>query len=249
MKNLVLGCTIALTASQVAGCIITTGEDDYATVGATWQIRTTAGSVASCPPGFDTAALFNQAVDSQGNPIGSCTGPSSISGTCFVDLFNCDANSGISAPLPPTRYLTWLAITDHNGINTYAQSLSAYLDVRAIDLDFHAQILTDGGYFNLTWDLVGEDTNAPLSCSQASANNVGLIATVSGGSTAFDTGWPCEDGYGVTGGIPQGSYTVVVDAHVAAGSVGQAPDLPNKVIQGPNRVTPLGHVTIPIFGL
>lgn len=257
MKNFVIGSFIALAATQAAGCIITTdnGVDDYATVGATWQIVTSSGSQATCPPGFETAALFNVAVDSAGVPLAPCTGPSSLSNTCFIDLFNCSAGFGDSAPLPPTMYQTWVGIVsaDGNGniLNTYATSLSAYLDVRAIDLDFNTSIVTDGGYFALDWDLRGAVSNQPLTCGQAGATGVETIVTVSGGTTMVDTGqpWACEDYYGVTASLPNGSYTVSVDAFNSLGALGVAPTFTNKVIQGPNLVTDLGTAVIDIDGM
>lgn len=252
MKNLVIGIVVALAASQAAGCVITSDDtSDYATIGATWEIETYSGSVATCPPGFDTAALFNVAVDSNGTPLAPCTGPGSVSDTCFVDLFNCSDRAGVSAPLPPRMYQTWLAITDSTGTNTYATSLSAYLDVRDIDLDFHTSIITDGGYFILDWDLEGAVSGAPLTCAEAGATGVETVVTVSGGTQMFDTGngWACEDYYGATPALPNGSYTVSVDAYNTAGALGVAPTYTNEVIQGPNGINDLGTAVIAIDGL
>jgi hypothetical protein len=218
----------------------------------TWQFTSVSGGTApSCPPGYDTAALFNVAVDANGNHIAPCTGPASVSDTCFVDLFRCSDFAGVSAPLPPTRYQTWVSITDSTGVNTYAQSLSAFLDVRAIDLDFHATIATDGGYFAVDWDLKGASSQAPLSCAQAGSTDVEAVVTISGGTTMVDAGnnWPCEDHYGVTKAIAAGSYTVAINALDADGSIGTAPEYTNKAIQGPNKVTDLGTAIIPIDGL
>lgn len=223
------------------------GEENFATVGATWSLKTVAGAAASCPPGYDTVALFNVAVDSNGNPLAPCTGPASVSSTCFVDLFNCESSGqAVSAPLPPARYQTWISITDYTGANTYAQSLSAYLDVSQTDLDFNASIFVDGGFFSLDWTLEGAISNNPLTCTQAGATGVEAVVTVAGGSTLVDSGngWPCDDHYGVTAAIPAGTYTVAVDAFTTAGAVGTAATLTNKVIQNANRVTDLGSVTI-----
>jgi hypothetical protein len=252
MKNFVIGIGIALAATQAAGCIITSDGGDYATVGATWRLTNAAGAVApNCPPGYDTAALFNVAVNADGSAVAPCTGPASVSDTCFVDLFNCTDFAGVSAPLPPTRYRTWVAITDGTGTNTYAQSLSAFLDVRDIDLDFNTSIVTDGGYFSVDWDLKGAVSQAPLTCTQAGATGVETVVTVAGGTTMFDSGngWACEDYYGVTKALPAGSYTVSVDAFNANGALGTAPEFTNKAIQGPNKVTDLGTAIISIDGL
>lgn len=247
MNKLVIGTVFALAATQAAGCVI---EEDYATVGATWEIVTLNGSRATCPPGFNTAALFNVATTADGTPVAPCTGPNSVSDTCFVDLFNCEDGVGVSAPLPPTQYLTWVSITDDSGANTYAQSLSAYLNVSNIDLDFNTSIVTNGGYFALDWTLRGATSNLPKSCGDVGA--VAVETYVTSGTTMYDSGapWNCGDGYGVTAALGEGSYLVSVNANNSAGfSLGVAPEFTNKVIQAPNKVTDLGTAVIAIDGM
>lgn len=259
MNKLVIGALTALAATQAAGCIITTDDGgDYATVGATWAIKNVSGATAaSCPPGYDTVALFNVAVDSAGNQLAPCTGPGSVSDTCFVDLFNCSAiGSGVSAPLPPSQYQTWISITDSTGASTYAQSLSAFLDVRDIDLDFNASIFTDGGFFILDWDLVGASNGAPVTCAQAqsaagSPFGIEAYVEVAGGMT-YDTGdgWPCEDHYGATAALPVGNYTVTIEARNATTVFGADPQpFTNQQIMAPNRTTDLGTAVIEIDSL
>lgn len=251
MKNFVIGSLIAVAATQVAGCVIQSDNtSNYATVGASWQIKNVSGAPLSPPAGFTTAALFNVAVDSNGTPLAPCTGPESVSGTCFVDLYNFEDHAGVSAPLPPAMYQTWISITDTNGHNAYATSLSAYLDVRDIDLDFNTTIFDNGGYFAVDWDLKAASNSATLSCAQAGATSVQADVTVSGSTSFVDTNpWPCEDQYGVTSVIPVGSYTVSVQAlDSAAGYLGKAPEYTTKVIQGPNKVTDLGTAHIVIEG-
>ena len=262
MKNFVIGSLIALAATQAAGCVIQADDTtDYATVGATWDIRTvqslgtngvvTTASVPSCPPGITTAALFNVAVDSNGVPLAPCTGPESISGTCFVDLYNCNDRAGVSAPLPPAMYQTWVALTDTNGHNAYATSLSAYLDVTNVDLDFGASIFDNGGFFAVDWDLKAQSNGAALTCAQANAPKVQADVTVSSSTAFVNTNpWACEDHYGTTTVIPAGSYTVSVQAlDSAAGYLGRAPEYTTKLIQGPNKVTDLGTAHIVIEGM
>src|SRR5690606_2890173 len=250
-------------ASQAAGCIITSDDDDpppppppeYATVGATWQIVTSSGSQATCPPGFETAALFNVAVNPDGTPVSQCNSISHISNTCFIDLFDCVDKAGVSAPLPPTLYQTWVAIVSAdaagNILDTYATSLSAYLDVKEIDLDFNASIVTDGGYFAVDWELEAASNGAPVTCAQAASPFVTADVTVSGTMNYVETNpWPCDDHYGVTSVIPNGTYTVAVQAvDNLEGYLGAAPEYINQVIQGPNRVTDLGTATIVIEDL
>lgn len=247
MKNLVLASLIALAASQAAGCIITTGDDDGgedAFISATWSLREEATNTNNipCPPGFDTAALYNQPVDANGNSVGQP----------IIDLFDCVAGSGTSAPLPPTTYLTWVEIANTNNTQVYAKSLSAYVDVTVSDKTFNTQILVDGGYFQLQWDLVGAQSNASLTCGQAgAAGGVSLVGTqVSNPSNSNEDLFDCEDHYGITAGYTMGTYTVSVAALNAQDlSIGTAPEITNAVIGEANAVTNLNTVQIPIDGL
>lgn len=245
MKQLVLASLIAVAASQAAGCIITSGDDDGddAFISATWQLRSEASnSTVPCPPGFDTAALYNQPVDANGTNAGPV----------IIDLFDCVDGAGTSAPLPPTTYLTWIEIANTNNTQVYAQSLSAYVDVTVSDKTFNTQILVDGGYFQLQWDLVGAQSNAPLTCATAGIGGgrpagIQLQAFVASSTESSADIFDCEDGYGITAGYVEGDYEVLVDA-IDPDPVGSAPTI-NASIAAPNKVTNLGTVTIPINGL
>ena len=245
MKRFVLASLIALTVSQAAGCIIESGDDtgddggDFALVSATWSLRSEAtNSAASCPPTFDTAALYNQPVDSAGNNVGPVV----------VDLFNCSDGAGTSAPLEPGLYLTWVEIANHDNTDVYAKSLSAFVDVTTADKTFNTQILVDGGYFQVQWGLVDSATSAPLTCAEAGADGVESIGSlVSNPSDANSDIFDCEDGFGITAGYVEGTYTVSVHALDAANlQLGDSVVLDNEVITAPNEVTDLGTVMVPI---
>jgi hypothetical protein len=237
MKNLVLA---SLLAASAAACSSSPSEDAH--VGATWSINSLASnSEIGCPPGFDTAALYNQPVDSNGNAVGSP----------IIDLFDCAAGAGTSAPLPPTTYETWIEITTHtNSGAPYAQSTPAFLDVTDVDLTYNAKIYDDAGYFGFAWDLVGKNSGSPLTCADAgvtgSSSGVELISTISGGTAAATDQFTCEDHSGITDPLPAGTYTLSVDAFTSAGAVGTAPAIPNGTIQDHNVVTDLGTITIPL---
>lgn len=240
MKTFVLAGLIAASAT---GCIISSDSSD-AHVGATWSIRTLDNPNIGCPPNYDTAALYNQPVDSNGNAVGSP----------IIDLFDCVAGAGTSAPLPPTTYMTWIEITTHDNTGApYAQSTPAYLDVTDVDLTYNAEIYDDAGYFALSWDLVGAASSQPLTCADAGvsgpSSGVELISTISGGTAAADDQFNCEDHSGVTDPLPAGDYTLSVDAFTSAGAVGTAPAVPNATIDDHNAITDLGTITIPIDGL
>jgi hypothetical protein len=241
MKNLVLA---SLIAASTTGCIISSDSSSNAHVGATWNIRTLSSPSIPCPPGFDTAALYNQPVDSNNAPVGSP----------IIDLFDCAAGAGTSAPLPATAYMTWIEITDHtNSGAPYAKSTPAILDVTDVDLTYNADIYDDAGYFAMQWDLVGAQSNSPLTCAQAgvtgSSSGVELTATLSGSTAAATDQFNCEDHTGITDPLAAGTYTLSVDAFTNAGAVVTAPAIPNATIQDHNTITDLGNITIPIDGL
>lgn len=243
MKKLVLGSLIAVVAANAAGCVAS--NSDVATITANWSLVNKAtGAATTCPPGFATAALYSQPIDANNN----------LTGSPIIDLFNCEDHTGFTDPLPPDVYASWIKITTDTNSDTYAESTKSILDVRDIDLTYSTTILNDGGYFQLTWDLRGGTSNAPLACADvpgvtASTGGVETVVTVAGGSAAKTDQFNCEDHYGLTGGFLQGAYTVSVDAFSNAGAEGTAPTLTNKVIQAPNKVTDLGNIIIPIDGL
>lgn len=240
MKNLVV--LSGLIAAASTGC--TSGPSANAHVGATWQIKDYPNTVIGCPPGFDTAALYNQEVDINDQPIGSP----------IIDLFDCAAMAGTSAPLPPTRYETWIEITTNNNSSVYAQSVPAFVDVTDVDLTYNTDIFDNAGYFGMAWNLVGQNSGATVSCEQAGvtggSSGVEMRINVTGTRTMDIDQFPCSDYSGVSKAYPEGSYTVALDAYTAAGQVsGTSPQKDNQVISGPNQVTNLGTMSIPMPGL
>ncbi len=231
-------------------------------INVTWTIKDVDGTITACPTGFDTGALYSQATDTSGNPIGTCQHTSDVSGTCFIDLFSCSAGAGSSAPLPATSYLTWLQIENHDGSQVYGRGVNpmspsgdgTLVDVTTADATYSVDIFNDGGHFRLTWDLAGAQSGSPLTCAQAGAGGPGggveALSTVSGGSTSASDIFTCEDHEGTTAALAAGSYTVSVDAlNASMASVGTAPALTNKTIGVHSAITDLGNITIPIDGL
>ena len=220
------------------GCSATcTTEAQYA-ISASWTIKTVAGTTQPCPVGYDTAAVVSQLVDSAGNNVGMP----------IVDLFTCSDGAGTTAPLYEGSYKVWVAIQNASGSMTYAASVTAAMSLHS-NLTLSAQILTDGGYFALAWNLVAASNNSALTCALAGAKSVDVVSTVSGGTTSFDDIFDCGDGQGVSAGLAAGTYTVSIAALNASDqSIGTAPTLTNKQIQAPNGVTNLGTIMIPIQG-
>ena len=242
MKKLVLASLITLAASQAAGCIIEGGGEEDAYISATWELRNIATNTPTlCPVGFDTAALYNQPTSGLGGPN---------AGAVIIDLFDCDDNAATSAPLPPTTYLTWIEIATRNNSQVYAKSLSAPVDVTFSDKTFSAQILNDGGYFQLAWALKGASSNAPLECAGAGVTGgVEVVATEIADPNNFNSDiYDCIDHYGVTAGYRAGTYSLSIDAFDAGNNqLGQA-RLNSSTINRQNAVTMLGTIEIPITG-
>ena len=240
MKNLVV--LSGLIAAASTGCIISS-SDSNAHVGATWSIQDLGGGDIPCPPGFDTAALYNQPLDANNNAVGQP----------IIDLFDCSADAGRSAALPPTAYETWIEITTHDNSSVYAKSVPAFVDVTDVDLTYNATIYDNAGYFGFAWNLVGKNSNAPLTCEQAgitgSSSGVAINVQVSGTMNADETQFDCTQYQGVSKPYVAGSYTVTVDAFTSAGGVSDTLQKDNQVLNGPNKVTDLGTVNIPILNM
>jgi hypothetical protein len=240
MKKLVLFSLIVALASQVTGCIISsddTGTTDGA-ITANWDVKSVDGTSLQCPAGIDTAALYSQEIDTNFGDVG---------GQITGDLFDCSAFTGLSAPLAPTTYYSWIQLENHDGSLVYATTVQAFVDLTTSDKSFNANIYTDGGYFQMAWVLtVG---GSPSSCAaNADITGVEAISTeVGNANNAVSDIFHCGDHYGVTDVLPAGTYTISVDAFNASmAAVGTADAITNKTIQVQNHVTDLGTITIPL---
>lgn len=242
MKTLVLGALLAAVASST-GCIITSESTD-AVVTARWSFTHFAdNSARSCPVGYPRTTVYSQAWD----PIENRT-----FGPVIADVFDCAAGSGTTDPLDGI-FLVWVQVEKENG-EMYARSKSFVLDTEIDgDVTYTFPILDDAGNFFLTWDLVRESNNAPLTCKEAgvtgSNSGVETVATIVNSSFMLVDIFDCADYYGTTSPMLTGNYTVSIDALVNNRAVGVAPALTNKRINSPNGLTDLGHINIPIDGL
>lgn len=250
MKNLVLQSLLLVgIASQATGCIITSGDDDggggeLAVVTAEWSFRDVRqdGSTAvetDCPAGFNTVAMYNQEIDRSGRPVGSP----------IIDLFDCIDFRHDSAPLPATVYETWLEVTTNGGGSVYAQSLAAEVDVVNSDKTFKADIVNNGGYFQLGWDLRDAGGRA-LDCADvAELDGIEIHATLQSDDTLITDQFDCERGFDVTAALIEGSYAVSINAFQDGPndvSISDPTNLPTQIIRDRNQVTELGTVTIVI---
>jgi hypothetical protein len=213
-------------------------EEDALITGEWSFLNIATNSTTGCPAGFGTVRMISQAVDNRFSPVGEP----------YIDLFDCRDGRHTSAFLPPDVYQVWLeVVTDNNG-SLYAQSTSKIVDVIERDATFSAQIINDGGYFLLDWQLRGASTNQTLSCS--GVDSVEILSTLVGETEAIGDKFRCGDGSGLTAGLLNGSYTLSVAALDASDrAIGTAPAQTNKAIRDRNQVTDLGLITIPIEGL
>lgn len=246
MKKLVLG-SLALSLVSAAGCVASSGTQDYALINAQWDLKTTAGASIPCPPGTTTAAVYAQAVDANFR----------LAGQPFIDLYDCNAHGGVSDPLPPDVYQAWVELTSEGGGSVYATSTSLneasptdeyFVNVLDVDQPFKTTLLSDGGYFQFDWDLRDTATNAPLTCATGAVAKVAILSTsVTNANNSFDDRFPCEKQYGLTGGLLQGPYTLEVSATNAAGQgLGPQTQLLARTVAAPNKVTDLGTLMVKV---
>lgn len=240
MKNLVLSSLLfAAVVSQTTGCIISSGEE--ATLTAEWSFHTVnpQGMLSpenNCPPGFSEVELHMQELDAADRPIGPA----------IVDAFDCQSRVGFS-PLDPAVYEAFLVVIDDNG-DVYADTLSTIVDLTDSDKTFKAEIVDNGGYFKVAWDLRDEQNGTALSCRDvARLDGIEINATLAGSSAATNDQFDCENGVDFTAAVMAGNYVVSVNAFEDGTPdklLGEPTTLNNKVMRDRNQVTDLGTVMI-----
>lgn len=246
MNKLALATAVAL-ATQAGGCIIESdrgadhGGGEVATISARWSLRNMVdGATTVCPDGFDTVRLIMQPIDRNGDPVGDAA----------EDRFFCSDRGGVATDLFPDVYQVWIEIVSHDLQKLYAQSLSQVIDLRTVDSAFDAEVLNDGGYYQIGWDLIGRNTNRPVQCAQVAGLQTlkAISASVASATRAYDDSFVCDDHVAVSKGLLEGSYTIAIDALAGDRSVGQAAPV-TATIEGQNRVTDVGTIAIAIDGM
>jgi len=241
MKNLALGALLAAASSFTAACTISSGNPPPATdavVTARWSFSHFADKTArSCPVGYPFATVVWQGWD----PVNNVR-----TGTQVTDRFPCSDMHGTTAPLDGI-FLVWVQIENAAG-TPYAQSEETYVDTADGDVTLNLDIWDDAGQFFLTWDIVREGSNAPLTCADVGPNaKVGTSATLATDTAVlFADNFPCNHYYGTTDPVLAGRYTLTVQALANDLAIGHGITLTNKTVTSPNGLTDLGHVLIPI---
>jgi hypothetical protein len=251
MKKLVLGSLLlAALVSQTTGCIITSddGDDDigdeFARMDVEWSFVDVDASGRpirdnGCPAGYGSVTLHNQQFD----PVtDQDIGPE------ILDVFDCVDEANFTDELDPGVYESFLSVTNGIGGPLYASSISAIVDVTATDKTFTSQIVDNGGYFRVDWDLRRQGSNALLACRDvANIDGVEITATLSGTSTAVVDTFDCEDGFGYSAAVREGNYVVKVDAlNTSDQAIGPGALLNNKTVGIRNDIEDLGIVQLQI---
>lgn len=193
MNKLVFAALMLGGLSQATGCIITSDDDDPAAqLSVNWQLTSTGGD--PCPPNGSVEVVSQRS-----------------GGAEFIDIYDCVAGEGVTAPLPLGTYTVWVNVITEDDLlwaQSFATDVTLDLEGEVVPLNF--DILTDEGYLFATWTLTEEVTNDPLTCAEVGANGVSILSTlVDSGGMGYDDIFACEDGEGTTSPLPIGDYTVV----------------------------------------
>jgi hypothetical protein len=238
MKTLILSSALISSIALTSGCIIVDDSSEQGAIGAAWNIKTN-DRVGACPPGFDTARVISRPFgrnDSAGDKI---------------DLFNCSAGRGLTAPLQAGAYVVWVEITDNSGANVYAQSAPANVDITNADKDVSYDIHTDKGFYFMNWALRGKSSNSALQCAQVpDLSKIALDASTTVGQAPLSTTFDCLQEQGYSTAIAAGVYQLAVSGiNSQEAAVTDTTTIASKQITAPNRFTDLGTVVILAPGL
>lgn len=221
MKNLVSGALLAVAVSSAACGGMTTTEppppDTSAVITARWSFNTfdnrNGPANGACPTGFGTTAIYVQPWD----PFaGVTTGPAVPS-----DLFNCSDKVGTTDPLDGV-FQVWIQVETDDATPTrppsqvYVQSGSLVIDTADGDQSIEMKpVFTDAGYLDFGWKL--QRNGSHLHCADVNVGHNGIASTaVSSDFMAVDK-YDCDDGFGTTGVLKQGTYLVTVTATNTSG--------------------------------
>src|SRR5690606_13932054 len=151
-------------------------------------------------------------------------------------LFDCIDDRNFSDPLAPGVYETFVSVTSDGGASIYADSLAAIVDVRSADKTFVTEIVDNGGYFKIGWNLRDEVTNEPLLCGvNLDIDGIEIDATLLGPQDLVVDQFDCERGFDFSAAIMEGTYSVDVSAFMDAQPddvlVGEPVTLTNQVMR------------------
>lgn len=240
MRRLVLILGVALVASQAAGCIISSGDDDdtgdLGFIKADWDFSTAAGGTLNCPATFQTAKVEARGTEN------------------IDDLFDCDAFTGTSPDGHIIgNYDVKIIIADIDGagneLDRYGESLTFDVDLVPGDVLVDETFIDDGGRFILTVDLT--DGGAATTCAGGGVDAIGITATGTG-ANVFTDDIPCGDaeagGAISTPALSDTYASVALQSLDAAGNPtgATATNIPNVTLGEPNDYQDLGTADVEI---
>ncbi len=248
MKRLILTALSIGAASQAAGCIIVSDDNDTGDAQVSWTLLSADVNgnpiAANCPAGATSAIIYSLL---EGAPAGDA----------YVDKYACAAGGGSAADLPEGRYLVWVRLTDSSEATLFAESGSLITDIvaGAVTPVGHS-IFVDHAFYQVGWTLTAGGVNA--SCSQITTEDgVSMLATNSGGGFV-DTIVDCEEGEAgrqtITDPLPSSlagsAYTMAISLiNVSNQPIGDAPTIaanPDRALNYGNEYQNLGSVNITV---
>lgn len=240
MKKLAFAALVIGGLMQASGCVIVTDDDPddpdpgrVPTGDPSAQFDVAWDLIGGCPDGATTIQIVSD--DGAATP--------------FEDLIDCTPSGSFTVPpLPLGVYDVYINVTDDAG-NRFASSLAVEAELVADGEIVEVPTFTfptDSGYMALTWDVIDDATNEPLTCAEVGADDVVLSGTVVARPDEFyDFEFPCEDFEGVSGEMPIDDYTLVVWLSNAAdddqnNSIGTSQERDVSITYG-NELVDLGN--------
>jgi cysteine-rich repeat protein len=222
------------------GCSSTCkNEPATRTIVASWSTQNVAGATQPCLAAMITFHWVR--LDSMGNPIPASAGS---------DPLICSNGFGPSTLLIAGKYSVYL---DAGGVAT---TIPKVVDATAADGSYSTRFVTDGGYFEVAWKLVGVTDPTPHDCAYfgfGANGKVKVTATLSVApmtATAFDA--MCVDAFLVTDiqALPANTtYTIALDGRNSQNAALGHLDVPGThTILTHNQITDVGLQALPIPG-
>jgi len=247
MKNLILSALVIGAASQAAGCIIVSDDDNTGDAQVTWDLLSADQNgnpiAAGCPSGATSAVIYALP---DGAPAGDA----------YIDKYDCAAGGGLAADLPEGRYLVWVRLTDTSESTLFAESGSLVTDIlTGSTTPVNHDIFVDHAFYQVGWTLTAQ-AGGGLNCSQVVGEDGVSMAASFGGGGLIDTVVDCEAGLAplttITDPLPSSlsgaQYTMAISLlNAAQQSIGDAPTIaasPDRALDYGNEYQSLGTVGI-----
>jgi hypothetical protein len=205
-----------------SGCF----EDDGGHVTATWHLVSVAGGTASCPPGFGSAA-----VEVDKDPTFAACSAGTVTSQ---SIYGRGLGNDVFVEIVSDDHATPLARSPSSGENHMELEFAG-------DETFDGEILIDGGYFQLGWNLT-----APT-CADAGVVEIAVGTTPIASPVGTVTRFACDD-QSARVALPPGRYYVTVSAVNAQHQVVGTRSVGEQVIADPSMLVPisdLGLISIP----